>query len=189
MIAVILVVLIALFAVAPPVWARLEPIITNWFGFSTPDGENFSAIGGFTAFTPYHATYLPEGFRGGLLGSGTGPDLDTIEVGYDNDDHFIKILQSKGVAVSDLPAGEHVLVNTEAAVFIPSYATSQEEFREKQPAVSIVTNYDYGNTNLLAWFMGEIKIEIFSNLPLAEILKVAESLEHMQASESKFPHP
>ena len=64
--------MVVLVAVAPPVWARVQPIITNWFSFSTPDDEKAeAAIGGFTAFTPYYATYLPEDFQQSLLGSTT----------------------------------------------------------------------------------------------------------------------
>jgi hypothetical protein len=53
--------------------------------------------------------------------------------------------------------------------------------------VSIVTNHAYENTYLLTWFMGEIRIEMLSNLPVAEMLQVAESLEPMQYSEGESP--
>jgi hypothetical protein len=78
-------------------------------------------------------------------------------------------------------------VNGFAAVFIPSFATSQQDLVEERPFVSIVTDYAYENTNLLTWFMGEIKIEMLSNLPVAEMLQVAESLERMQYSEGESP--
>lgn len=52
-----------------------------------------------------------------------------------------------------------------------------------------MTNHDYTETNYLGWFLGEIKVEIFSNLPLAEMLMVGESLEPMQAWEGELPQP
>ena len=52
-----------------------------------------------------------------------------------------------------------------------------------------MTNHDYAETNYLAWFLGEIKVEMFSNLSLEEMLRVAESLEPMQASEGELPQP
>jgi hypothetical protein len=184
-----LVIGLILVAVAPPVWARLEPILVNWFSFSSPSGDNFMALGGFDAFTPYHATYLPEEFESGLLGSLTGQDIDAIEIGYDDfDGGFVTLLQSMGSGVAELPLGVDVEVGAERAVFIPDYASSAEELVGKRPEVSIVTNHDYATTNYLAWFLGEVKIEMFSNQPLAEMLKVAESLEPMQASEGGVPH-
>jgi hypothetical protein len=187
--AIILVFLIALVAVAPPVWARIEPIITHWFSFSSPDGESSAAIGGFKAFTPYYATYIPEGFQQSLLGSTTfmEPEVESLEIGYDSEERFIVLIQSKGAGVTGLPTGESAWINANPAIFIPSYATSQTDLREKQPTLSIDTNYDYENTNLLAWFAGEIKIEILSNLPLEEMMRVAESLESMQDSEGEAP--
>ncbi|NIM93534.1 MAG: hypothetical protein GTO18_07465 [Anaerolineales bacterium] len=184
-------VLILLVAVAPPVWARLEPVITNWFSFISPDEESRGGIGGFTAFTPYHATYLPDGFQHSLLGGTTSvsPEWDAIEIGYDHNEKFIMILQSKGVGVTGLPTGESKFVRGEPAVFIPFFATSQEELSERRPEISIVTNYDYENTHLLAWFLGDIKIEVISNITLEEIFKVAESLEPMYVSEGEFPFP
>ena len=189
--AIILVIFIAMVALAPPVWARLEPMITNWFSFSSPDGESEAAIGGFTAFTPYHATYLPEGFQQSLLGTTTSivPEMESLEIGYDSDDQFIILVQSKGEAVTELAPGKISNVNEFRAIFIPSFASSRQEFVEKRPSVPTVTNYSYENTNLLSWFIGEIKIELFSNLPLEEMLKVAESLEPMLASEGEIPNP
>ena len=190
-IAITLLFVVALVAVVPPVWARLEPLLITWFSFTSPDGMSSGAIGGFTAFTPYHATYLPEGFQQSLLGSITSmmPEMESLELGYDFDEQFIIIVQSKGTGVAGLPSGEHTRVNTNFAVFIPSFATSQEDLVEKRPTLSIVTNFAYENTNLLAWFMGEVKIEMFSSLPKAEMIKVAESLEPMRTSEGELPNP
>ncbi len=184
--ALALVLLIALVLAAPPAWAMIEPIVTNWFSFTTPDGESGGAVGGFTAFTPYHATYLPENFQQSLLGGRSQPDLDSFEIGYDRGAQFIMIVQSKGPGATGLPAGDPAQVGTNPAVFLPSFAAGEQELREKRPGLSIVTSYDYSGTQLLVWFIGEVKIELLSNLPLGEMRRVAESLEPMQASQD-FP--
>jgi anti-sigma factor RsiW len=189
-IGVILLIVFMLVFVAPPVWARLEPILINWFSFSSPDGDGFSAIGGFDPFTPFHAAYVPEDFDSGLLGTMTGQGIESIEIGYDNrDGGFITLVQSMGPSVSELPPGESARVGIDIAVFIPAFATSSQELQAARPEVSIVTNHDYAETNYLAWFLGEIKVEMFSNLSLEEMLRVAESLEPMQASEGELPQP
>jgi hypothetical protein len=188
-IAIILVFLIVLLTFTPPVWARIEPFITNWFSFASPDDENEAAIGGFTAFTPYHATYLPEDFRQSLLGSTTSfaPEFESIEIGYDSGDQFLILVESSGPGVNGLPEGQTSWVHENPAIFISPFATSRADLVDKKPGISTVIEYSYENTNLLTWFIGEIKIEIFSNLPLDEMLKVAESLEPMQGSEGENP--
>jgi hypothetical protein len=184
-----LLVVIAMVVIAPPVWARLEPIITNWFSFTSPDGKSEGAIGGFTAFTPFHATYLPDGFQQSLLGSSTSPDLESLELGYDKKEKFVILVQSKEANIAALPEGEDVRVLSYPASFMPSFATSLEEFQKERPTISTVTEFDYSNTNLLTWFLGEIRIEMFSNLTKEEMIKVAESLEPMQITEGEWPNP
>lgn len=182
-----LIVFLLVFA-APPVLARLEPIFTNWFSFSSSDGENFTAIGGFDAFVPYHAAYVPEGFDSSLLGTVTGQGIDSIEIGYDERvGGFFTLVQSVGDAVTGLPEGETASVGTNRAIIIRSFATSAAEMQAARPEISIVSNYDYTEVNYLAWFLGDIKVEIFSNQSLVEMIKVAESLEPMQASEGELP--
>jgi hypothetical protein len=187
--AIILIILISGIFIAPPVWARIEPIIINWFSFSSPNGESDAAIGGFTAFTPYHATYLPEGFQQSLLGSTTSvdPEIESVEIGYDFQEQFIILSQSKGAGVTQLPSGEPSNVSGYVAIFIPSFATSVQEMQDKRPDVPIVTDYSYETTNLLTWFVGDVKIEMFSNLTLEDMLSVAESLKPMHASEGELP--
>jgi hypothetical protein len=186
--AIIALIVVLLVFAAPPVLARLEPIFTNWFSFSSPDGENFTAIGGFDAFVPYHAAYVPEGFESSLLGTLTGQGIESIEIGYDErEGGFFTLVQSMGKSVTALPEGETASVGTNRAIIIRSFATSATEMQAARPEISIVSNYDYSEVNYLAWFLGEIKIEVFSNLSLAEMIKVAESLEPMQATEGELP--
>jgi len=182
-------VLLALVIAIPSVSAKVESWVGTWFSFTSPDGENFSAIGGFTAFTPYHATYLPKGFTHSGIGAATGwPDYEALELTYDRKGgQFFTILESKGSDVKGLPSGEDVYVGESPAVFIPSFATSSAELVSKKPGLSIVTEFDYSQTNLLAWFIGEVKIEIFSNLPKSEMVKIAGSLAPMQTGEGELP--
>ncbi len=190
-IAIALLILTALVVFVPPVRAQVETWISTWFSFTNPDGKSGGAIGGFTAFNPYHATYLPEGFQQSLLGGTTSmmPEIESLELGYSFDEQFIILVQSKGSGVTGLPMGENVHVDTNPAVFIPSYATSQQDLVEKRPTISTDTSFAYENTNLLTWFIGEIKIEMFSSLSKAEMLRVAESLEPMRAAEGETPAP
>jgi hypothetical protein len=182
-------ILLALVVAIPTVSAKVESWVGTWFSFSSPDGENFSAIGGFTAFTPYHATYLPKGFRNSGMGTATGwPDYEALELTYNRKGgQFFTLLESKGGEAQGLPFGEDVYVGESPAVFIASFATSSNELVSKKPGLSIVTEFDYSHTNLLTWFIGEVRIEIFSNLSKSEMIKIAESLAPMQTGEGEFP--
>lgn len=182
-------ILLALVVTIPTVSAKVESWVGTWFSFSSPDGENFGAIGGFTAFTPYHATYLPKGFKHSGIGATTGqPDYEALALTYDRKGgQFFILLESKGSEAQGLPSGEDVYIGESPAVFIPSFATSSTELVSKKPGLSIVTDFDYSQTNLLTWFIGEVRIEIFSNLSKAEMVKIAESLVPMQTGEGELP--
>jgi hypothetical protein len=186
---VIFLVVLALVVAIPTVRAKVEAWAGTWFSFSSPDGENFSAIGGFTAFTPYHATYLPKGFKHSGIGTATGwPDYEALELTYDRKGgQFFTLLESKGGDAQGLPSGEDVSIGESPGVFIASFATSSTELVSKKPGLSIVTEFDYSQTNLLTWFMGDVRIEIFSNLTKAEMVKIAESLAPMQTGEGELP--
>ena len=186
-----LLILLALVVSAPSVRARMESWVGSWFSFSSPDGEDFAAIGGFSAFTPYHATYLPEGFQHSGTGTITGwPDYVALELTYDHKNgQFFTLLESTGGDARALPSGEELQVGDSRAVFISNFATSSAELVAKIPILSIVTNFDYSNTNMLTWFMGEVKIEMFSNLPEDEMIRIAASLVPMQTSEGEQPKP
>jgi hypothetical protein len=183
-------IVLALVVAIPTVWAKVESWTGTWFGFSSPDGENFSAIGGFTAFTPYHATYLPKGFKNSGIGTATGwPDYEALELTYDRKGgQFFTLLESKGGEAQGLPSGEGVYIGESPGVFIPAFATSLDELVSKKPGLSIVTDFDYSQTNLLTWFSGEVRIEIYSNLTKAEMVKIAESLAPMQTGEGELPN-
>lgn len=188
--ALALLIVLALITATPVVWAQVESWVGTWVSFSSPDGKDFAAIGGFTAFTPYHAAYLPKGFHHSGTGTITGwPDYEAVELTYDKhkSDQFFTILQSVGGEMVGLPVGEAVQVGGSPAVFIPGFASSSDELVAKKPGLSIVTNFDYSNTNLLAWYMDEVRMEMFSSLPKDEMLKIAASLKPMQVSEGDSP--
>jgi hypothetical protein len=186
---VLLLIALALVVAIPTVSAKVETWIGRWFSFSSPDGKDFSAIGGFTAFTPYHATYLPKGFKNSGMGTATGwPDYEALELTYDRKGgQFFTLLESKGGETQGLPTGEDVSIGERPGVFIASFATSTTELVDKKPGLSIVTDFDYSQVNLLTWFVGEVRIEIFSNLSKAEMVKIAESLAPMESGEGELP--
>ncbi len=160
---------------------RIEQLLNSWFHFKTPSGA--SGIQGFEAFTPYNPTYLPQGFKHTGTGGHKTPDTDSLELDYSDGRNFITLIQSKGPGSGRLPEGVDAKINGAAGVFVENYASGVDELRQKMPTISTTQGYEYQHVNLLAWTMGEVKFELFSNLPEAELVKVAVSLQPMQPGE------
>jgi hypothetical protein len=180
--AIALGVVLLLILLAPPALTlagRFAEWVGSYYSFSIPDGH--ASIGGFEAFNPYYPTYLPKGYASLTMGSSTGPDWDMLELTFSRKDRFVTLLQSKGLRTDGLPAGEVVRINGEDAVYRQDFADSAEALRSAYPTVSITTEFDYANLNLLAWDSGEIRIELITNLPYDEALKIARSLMLMES--------
>lgn len=183
--------LLAVFALTPSVraqvQAQIQQIAGGWFHFSSPDGQSQAEIGGFSAFIPYHAGYLPEGFQLSGMGGSSAPGVETITLGYNRDEMFVDLAQSMGSDLRALPQGETVTVNGSAAVFVEGYASSAGELQMKMPYISVVVEYDYSRTNLLAWDAGDLRLELVSNLPQGEMVRIAGSLAPMQSGQLPAP--
>lgn len=183
--AAVFLLLLAVFALTPSVRAQVQAqirqVIGDWFHFSSPDGQSQAEIGGFSAFTPYHATYLPEGFRLSGMGGSSAPDIETITLSYNSQQSFIELAQSAGSELPPLPQGKSLPLNGSPAVFVAGFASSAAELQAKRPWIAVVVEYDYSHTNLLAWELGELRVEMFSNLPEEEMVRIAGSLAPMQS--------
>ncbi len=188
--ALALMVILVLLLAAPPtrtLATRISDWVGTWFHFSTPGTECSMGVGDFEAFTPYDPQYLPKGFDCSGTGGESAPEYVRLALTYSRDEQFVTLLQSKGPGAGDLPQGRSIDVNGEAGVFVQVFATSSEKLQQKIPTIPIVTNFDYGTTSLLAWHIGEIKLELVSNLPEEEILKIACSLVPAESSGGELP--
>jgi hypothetical protein len=179
----LLVILVLLWATPPgqTLAARIGDWVGTWFQFDTPGTGSSMGIGGFEAFTPYAPHYLPEGFDSSASGGHTAPDLDQLSVTYSGGEQFVTLIQSAGPGAGDLPEGEYIYIGGITGVFVRVFATSSEQLQQKIPNIPIVTNFDYGTSSLLAWSSGDIKIELISNLPEIEMIKIAGSLEVVES--------
>lgn len=185
-----LIIILGLLLTAPPTWtlaARISDWVGSWFHFETPGTENSLGVGGFEAFTPYSPQYLPDGFDGTGIGGTTAPDLEILTLTYEKGKQFISLLQSKGPGLDELPRGSPVKIDGEMGVFVQVFATSSKDLQQKIPSIPIVENLDWSTTSLLAWQVGEIRLELVSNLPKEEILRVARSLVPAESNEEKTP--
>jgi hypothetical protein len=166
------------------VQVQIQEIAGDWFHFGAPDGQSQAEIGGFSAFTPYHATYLPEGFQLSGMGGSRAPGVEKITLGFNHREKFVELAQSAGPELEALPQGESLALNGSTAVFVENFASSAQELQAKMPEISIVVEYDYANTNLLAWDMGELRVETVD-----EMVRIAESLAPMPSGQLPAAQP
>ena len=197
-----LVITLGTVAFVPSVRAQVGEILNTWFRFETPGGEGEVAISGTAEFVPLHPTYLPAGFQ--TAGFVIGGKSESIELMYYSEEQFLTITQSKAPADKALPAGREVTVNGQRSVLVTglegtfgyySFHIPEEAHVETfgtPPAEPYHVNVKvkpiaYTDGKRLVWYVGDVKVEMLSNLSEAEILKIAESLVPAEARESEPP--
>ena len=180
---VIALTVLLLILLAPPAWAlagQLREWLNPYYNFKVQELE--AGIRGFEAFIPYYPTYLPKGFSSLGMGGNTGPDWDQLELTFSRRDRFVTLLQSVGLKENGLFNGEPVNINGWDVIYIPDFANSIEELHQVFPNVSITTDFDYSNLDLLTWYIDDIQVDLITNLPFGESLKIAKSLKVMDSS-------
>jgi len=199
-----LIIAVSTVAFTPSVRAQVGEIFNTWFRIETPGGAGEVAISGTAEFVPLHPTYLPAGLQsvGFTTSGGKSESSESIELMYHNEEQFLTIAQSKAPVDKALPAGLEVIVNGQPAVLvtdlkgtfgyglrIPEGAHVVEETIGTPPARPIPYHGSiaYTEGKRLTWYVGDVKIEMLSNLSEAEMLKVAESLVPAETGEGKPP--
>lgn len=164
----------------PPVRAQVQEMIEAWFHFQLPGGRSGVGIGfggARHAFRPYLPSWLPEGLDLSLNGGTSAPGVEYVEFEFHpmpprkGDERFIRLIEGKGEALPGLPEGREITVNGQRAVFT-SELSDRHEIQVDPPTPA--------GARVLSWTMGEIQIELVSNLPEAEMIAVAESLVPME---------
>jgi hypothetical protein len=169
-----------LYAVVPSVRAQINEIVMSYFNYELPNKQGGGGVGygGDAPFTPFTINYLPKGFRvkGNYTGFEESPEVSTLENMFSDDERFIMLIQSSGEGLSGLPEGQEISFGIQEAKLVRSL--DLEAYIGN--LVDDVEDYSGVETISLNWFAGEVKIELVSNFPLDEVLKIAESLTPMQ---------
>jgi len=198
---VVLVIAVSTVAFVPSVRAQVGEILNTWFRFKSPGGEYEVALSGPTEFTPLRPTYLPAGLQGsGIVGSVSEAGAEAIELTYHNDEQFVSITQTKAPADRSLPAGQETTVNGQPAVLVTGLE-GMFEYGSRIPEGAHVETVGtppaergphhgtiaYTDGKRLTWYVGDVKVEMLSNLPVEEMLKIAESLVPVEEGEGEAP--
>jgi len=202
-----LVLALSVMAFVPSVRAQVGGILNTWFHFESPDGEyEMTLVSSIPMeFAPLHPTYLPAGLQSAGVGVGGefGVDEPKIELTYRSADQFVVITQTKAPADRTLPAGEETTVNGQPAVLVTGLEgtfgddfgipegsqpeDSQGETFDTPPADCPCHTIAYTDGKRLTWYVGDVKVEMLSNLSVEEMLKIGASLVPAEAGEGDLP--
>ncbi len=192
---VLMLALIAIAATAfiPTVRAQVTDWIsgqTSVFSFLTPHSK--VSVGLFSdgswGFVPLYPTYLPIGdwvmvpdsYKDEVTG------LDTLKLTINKDNQFVILTERKALTSETLPVGSAVKVNDQSAVLLTglsgeidaSIPLAKDGGAQPEPSGQVNLNpVQYTGGVRLTWQIGEIRLEILSNLPLRQVMKIAASLQ------------
>jgi len=184
---------IAATAFIPTVRAQVTDWIsgqTTVFSFLTPHSKVTVGLfsDGSWGFVPLSPTYLPVGewvmvpdsYKDKVTG------LDTFKLTLNKDNKFLILTERKVLTHETLPVGNAVKVNDQSAVLLTglsgeidaSIPLAKNGGVQPEPSGQVDLNpIQYTDGVRLTWQVGEIRLEILSNLPLRQVMKIAASLQ------------
>jgi len=192
----------------PSVRAQVGELL-RWFRFESPAGgeevsvpSSVASIPGSVEFTPLRPAYLPDGFE--AMAVGLNPEAASLNY-WNSATHQILIIDERLSSPDDdrsLPAGANVTVNGQPAVLItglegqvsfvsipptPSAPVASPSGPDQvvalEPGVGSAETVSYTDGKQLIWYTGNIRIEMLSNLPEEEMLRIAMSMVPAEAGE------
>jgi len=193
----ILLIALSTIAFVPSAGAQMKELL-RWFRFGDLTGGEVS-IPGSAAFTPLEPTYLPAGFQS--MAVGLNPEAAALSYWNSATDQILLIDQIRLSALSDksLPSGTRVTVNGRPAVLITGLKGSvtfarlsptpepiptsndSAQVSPLEPMAASTETVSYTDGKELVWQISDVRIKLTSNLPVEEMLRIAESLAPAKA--------
>lgn len=185
----------------PSVRAQVGQLL-RWFRFESPaPGGGEVSIPGSVEFTPLRPAYLPAGFQ--AMAVGLNPEAASLNYWNSTTNQILIIDQRRSSSDDDrsLPPGISLTVNGQPAVLITNVEGSVTfTFLSPTPAISITPPADldqavpaetvsYPDGRQLVWYVGDIRLEMLSNLPVEEMLRIAESMIPAEQEEPVESNP
>jgi hypothetical protein len=194
----VMLVIVLTVAFVPTVRAQ----VAEWFGFTFLDPNNpeiVASVGDSGQAMKYQVmqpTYLPAVFSGGATFIAFG---DISDILYQSGDKFLVITQQVAKNGEILPQGDITTVNGQPAALNTGLSGRYEQSSLGEVEASGVVTagegsqsgtvegidpnvaptlaaFDYTDAARLTFFIGTTRVEILSNLDVAELIKIAESL-------------
>lgn len=159
----------------------------GWLRVEVRGGE--VVMSGSAKFSPLRLTYVPAGFQGIQTSAKVSGEAASIELTFQNADQFVAITQTEAPAERTLPAGQAITVNGQPGVLVTGLEGTTKvpvpEGAQLEAVGTPIAPIAYTDGKRLTWCVGDVKIEMLSNLPVEEMLKIAESLVPAEAGEGE----
>jgi hypothetical protein len=160
-------------ALVPPVQAQMQNAISTLFGFSDAHGSQLVYDTDWD-FSPYTPGYIPAELR--LSASMTAGQDATEAFGllYSNEatGRFVAVLQTELVDDFALPSGEAQMAGGRPARLQEGTAIDLTNVPEGKRDC-IADRLSGAGVRRLTWNQGPVQIDLVSNLPLEEMLRIA----------------
>ncbi len=168
---VIAVLFLAALPVAPSVFARLEEIAQNWLQIRVPSSDTTVTLDNFEAFTPWAPSTLPAGFDLTTSGVHLNPDSQELQLIYARGTDQFLLVETNAAGHDDLSQGLPVVLGTQHGTLFDPAGVIDESYSAVFP---------HGEVRLLAWEQKDIRIRLYSNMPVEDILQFARSMRPVQ---------
>jgi hypothetical protein len=132
------------------------------------------AYNGFDAFIPFIPGYFPEEFEitHAETGSRTSSEINTYSETYASDTHFFKTIQSQGANIPEPQLDLNIKIQDQ-----PASLTNIINIAQLFEGDTLdLSRYDTKEIWLLTVVLKEVTIQIATNLPKEEVIRVAEGL-------------
>jgi len=174
----VLVIALSVIAFVPSVRAQASEILNAWFSIELPNGGMGGSMP--SGFTPLYPTYVPADSTGsGIGGCINERETESLGLEYYYGEQFAAFCETKAPADKPLPAGQEITVNGQPAVLETGL----------EGTFGFGQDIAYTDGKRLTWYVGDVKVELLSNLSVEEMLKIAESLAPVEAEEGEMPRP
>jgi hypothetical protein len=172
---------------------------TAFFSFITPHSN--VTVGLFSdgpwGFVPLSPTYLPNGDWLTVPDSykDEATDVDALKLTINKGSQFVILTERKALPGETLPVGDAVKVKDQPAVLVTKLSGEAEASIPldknggvlPEPSGLVRLNpIQYTDGVRLTWQLGEIRLEILSNLPLKQVLKIAASLHLIETEPAQM---
>ena len=138
-----------------------------------PSADDSPVYNGFEPFIPYVPGYFPEDFDITHVSNGAylSPKINTYTETYASDEYFFMLIESQGPAVPELYPDTDFLIQDHPARLSETLELSLSSDDELD-----LNRFKTGETWTVAVLVKEIYIQVVTNLPRQEAIRVAEEL-------------
>ena len=193
-----------------PVRAAVLEAVGTWFRLPMA-GSNSGVVvpDEIVPFRPIAPAYWPEDYHNSMMYSGGEPGAEALEIRMFSAERFVIIFEHQTPESRDLPDGEDVLIDGQPGILLTEQSgTAHIMLPAPQPQhahlfqgvgggggggtdlrETLPDTISYQNGVRIVWYVGDTRVELLSNEPLDEVLRVADSMTPVEIVDEPLALP